>query len=187
MSSSESIRSMLRRESAGGEAVVRGWLRTVRHGKGVSFLDVSDGSCMDGLQVVASPETEGYEEVVKQLSTGCSVVARGELVDSPAGGQRFELKAHDVELVGDAGEDYPLQKKRHSFEFLRSIAHLRPRTNTIGAVLRVDTASGAVVRCERCQSRVTLSFAQCARSSRQGNTKLHREPQMIASPRRRAP
>ena len=131
---------MLRREAAGGDALVRGWLRTVRHGKGVSFLDVSDGSCMDGLQVVASPETEGYEAVVKQLSTGCSVVARGELVDSPAKGQRFELKAREVELVGGAGEDYPLQKKRHSFEFLRTIAHLRPRTNTIGAVLRIRNA-----------------------------------------------
>ncbi|MCR9094098.1 MAG: asparagine--tRNA ligase [bacterium] len=145
MSSSESVRSLLAREAAGGDALVRGWLRTVRHGKGVSFLDVSDGSCMDGLQVVAGPETEGYEEVVKQLSTGCSVVARGELVDSPAKGQRFELKASEVELVGDAGEDYPLQKKRHSFEFLRTIAHLRPRTNTIGAVLRVRNAASMAI------------------------------------------
>ena len=145
MSSSESVRSLLQREVAGGDALVRGWLRTVRHGKGVSFLDVSDGSCMDGLQVVASPETAGYEEVVKHLSTGCSVVAHGELVDSPAKGQRFELKAREVELVGDAGEDYPLQKKRHSFEFLRTIAHLRPRTNTIGAVLRVRNAASMAI------------------------------------------
>ena len=145
MSSSESVRSLLAREAAGGDALVRGWLRTVRHGKGVSFLDVSDGSCMDGLQVVASPETAGYEEVVKHLSTGCSVVAHGELVDSPAKGQRFELKAREVELVGDAGEDYPLQKKRHSFEFLRTIAHLRPRTNTIGAVLRVRNAASMAI------------------------------------------
>ena len=141
----ESIRSMLRREAAGGDVRVRGWLRTVRHGKGVSFLDVSDGSCMDGLQVVAGPDTEGYEEVVKRLSTGCSVVARGELVDSPAKGQRFELKADEVELVGGVTEDYPLQKKRHGFEFLRSIAHLRPRTNTIGAVLRVRNAASMAI------------------------------------------
>ncbi len=142
---SESIRSILGREQAGGEAVVRGWLRTVRHAKDVSFLDVSDGSCMEGLQVVANPETTGFESVARHLSTGCSVEARGELVDSPGKGQRFELHAREVVLVGEAGEDYPLQKKRHSFEFLRTIAHLRPRTNTIGAVLRVRNAASMAI------------------------------------------
>ena len=141
----ESIRRMLGRETAGGEGVVRGWLRTVRHGKGVSFLDVSDGSCMDGMQVVANPDTEGYEDVVRKLSTGCSVEARGAVVESPGKGQRFEFHATVVELVGEAGEDYPLQKKRHSFEFLRTIAHLRPRTNTIGAVLRVRNAASMAI------------------------------------------
>ncbi|MFK7898095.1 MAG: asparagine--tRNA ligase [Myxococcota bacterium] len=141
----ETIRSMLARESAGGEGVVQGWLRTVRHGKGVSFLDVSDGSCMDGMQVVASPDTEGYEEVVRGLSTGCAVSAQGTVVESPGKGQRFEFHASRVELVGDAGEEYPLQKKRHSFEFLRTIAHLRPRTNTIGAVLRVRNAASMAI------------------------------------------
>jgi asparaginyl-tRNA synthetase len=143
--STESIRSMLGRDTAGGEGVVRGWIRTVRHGKGVSFLDVSDGSCMDGMQVVANPETEGYETVVRGLSTGCSVEARGELVESPGKGQRFEFHASEVVLVGEAGEDYPLQKKRHSFEFLRTIAHLRPRTNTIGAVLRIRNAASMAI------------------------------------------
>ncbi len=142
---SESIRSILGRAQAGGEVVVRGWLRTVRHAKGVSFLDVSDGSCMQGLQVVAGPEATGFESVVRSLSTGCSVEARGELVDSPGQGQRFELHAREVVLVGEAGEDYPLQKKRHSFEFLRTIAHLRPRTNTIGAVLRVRNAASMAI------------------------------------------
>lgn len=141
----ETIRKMLARESAGGDGLVRGWLRTVRHGKGVSFLDVSDGSCMDGMQVVASPETEGYEDVVRGLSTGCAVSAEGKVVDSPGKGQRFEFHASRVELVGDAGENYPLQKKRHSFEFLRTIAHLRPRTNTIGAVLRVRNAASMAI------------------------------------------
>lgn len=140
-----SIRRMLERPKAGGEVVVRGWLRTVRHAKGVSFLDVNDGSCMDGLQVVANPETEGFEDVVRALSTGCAVEARGELVDSPGKGQRYEVHASAVALVGDAGEGYPLQKKRHSFEFLRTIAHLRPRTNTIGAVLRVRNAASMAI------------------------------------------
>jgi len=136
---------MLAREEAGGRAVVRGWLRTVRHGKGVSFLDVSDGSCMEGMQVVASPETGGYETVVRTLATGSAIEAEGELVESPGKGQRFELHADRVELVGEAGEDYPLQKKRHGFEFLRTIAHLRPRTNTIGAVLRVRNAASMAI------------------------------------------
>ncbi len=143
--STESIRSMLSRDTAGGEGVVRGWLRTVRHGKGVSFLDVSDGSCMAGMQVVANPETEGYEAVVRGLSTGSSIEARGEVVESPGKGQRFEFHASEVVLVGEAGEDYPLQKKRHTFEFLRTIAHLRPRTNTIGAVFRIRNAASMAI------------------------------------------
>ena len=141
----ESIRSMLRRDAAGGTAVVRGWLRSARHAKAVSFLDVSDGSCMDGMQVVAQAETEGFEEVVRHLSTGSAIEASGTLVESPGQEQRFELHATRVELVGEAGEDYPLQKKRHGFEFLRTIAHLRPRTNTIGAVLRVRNAASMAI------------------------------------------
>jgi asparaginyl-tRNA synthetase len=141
----ESIRSMLGRPTAGGTGVVEGWLRTVRHGKEVSFLDVSDGSCMAGMQVVASPDTEGFESVVRQLATGCAVSAEGEVVDSPGQGQQYELHATKVTLVGEAGEGYPLQKKRHSFEFLRTIAHLRPRTNSIGAVLRVRNAASMAI------------------------------------------
>ncbi|MHA7839811.1 MAG: OB-fold nucleic acid binding domain-containing protein, partial [bacterium] len=141
----ESIRALLARDRAGGGAVVRGWLRTVRHAKGVSFLDVSDGSCLSGMQVVASPEAEGFEEIVRHLSTGCAVEAEGEIVDSPGKGQRFELHASRVRQVGPAGDAYPLQKKRHSFEFLRTIAHLRPRTNTLGAVLRVRNATAMAI------------------------------------------
>lgn len=141
----ESIRSMLRRPAPGGAGLVQGWLRTVRHGKEVSFLDVSDGSCMDGMQVVANPDTVGFESVVRHLATGSAISAEGEVVESPGQGQRFEFHATKVELVGDAGEGYPLQKKRHSFEFLRTIAHLRPRTNTIGAVLRVRNAASMAI------------------------------------------
>jgi len=142
---SESIRELLARERAGGRAEVRGWLRTVRHSKQVSFLEVYDGSCFAGIQAVAGPETRGFEDVVRQLSTGCAVEASGELVDSPGAGQRFEIRVESVELVGGVGEDYPLQKKRHSFEFLRTIAHLRPRTNSIGAVLRVRDATARAI------------------------------------------
>jgi asparaginyl-tRNA synthetase len=139
------VRALLARERSGGEATVQGWLRTVRHGKEVSFLEVSDGSCFAGLQVVASPQLAGYESVVRALRTGSAVRATGELVDSPGSGQRYELRAREVELVGPVGDDYPLQKKRHSFEFLREQAHLRPRTNTLGAVLRVRNAAAFAV------------------------------------------
>ncbi len=141
----ELIREILARPSAGGEVTVRGWLRTARHAKNLSFLEISDGSSFAGIQAVAGPECARFEEEVRQLGTGCAVEAIGELVDSPGEGQRFEVHAREVKLVGGVDDDYPLQKKRHGFEFLRTIAHLRPRTNTLGAVLRVrDAASRAI-------------------------------------------
>jgi asparaginyl-tRNA synthetase len=137
---------LLAREAAGGRVLVRGWLRTARHGKGVSFLEVTDGSCMAGLQVVAEPTLANYDSAVRALGAGCAVEAAGELVASPAAGQRFELRAERVALVGPVGEDYPLQKKRHSFEYLRTLGHLRLRTNTLGAVLRVRHAAARAIR-----------------------------------------
>jgi len=141
----ESVREILARPAAGGGARVRGWVKTARHSKGVSFLEVSDGSCFDGLQVVAAPELPNFESEVRRIGTGWAVDVEGELADSPGKGQRFELQARSVAIVGETGADYPLQKKRHSFEFLRDIAHLRPRTNTIGAVLRVRNAASHAV------------------------------------------
>ncbi len=143
--SGDSIRSILEREEAGGEVTVRGWIRTARHSKGVSFLEMSDGSCFAGIQVVLEPSLENYESELRQLTTGAAVIAVGELVDSPGKGQRFEVKAHRAEVVGRVDPDYPLQKKRHSFEFLRTLGHLRPRTNTIGAVLRVRNAASQAI------------------------------------------
>ena len=141
----ERIADLLGRESAGGTATARGWLRSVRHSKGVSFLDVTDGSCLSGIQAVVNPELSNYETTVRSLGTGCAVRVTGELVESPGKGQRFEIRAEEVELIGDADADYPLQKKRHSFEFLRTIAHLRPRTNTIAAVMRVRNAASRAI------------------------------------------
>jgi asparaginyl-tRNA synthetase len=141
----ESVREILARAAAGGSARVRGWIRTARHSKGVSFLEVSDGSCFAGLQVVAAPELGNYESEIRHLRTGCAIEAEGILVESPGTGQPFELRASGVAALGLVGDDYPLQKKRHSFEFLREIAHLRPRTNTLGAVLRVRNAAARAV------------------------------------------
>jgi asparaginyl-tRNA synthetase len=137
---------LLARESAGGRVRVQGWLKTARHGKEVSFLEVGDGSCMAGIQLVAEPTLANYADAVLALKTGCAVDAIGELVESPAQGQRFEIRAESIEVVGGVGDDYPLQKKRASFEFLRTIGHLRLRTNTLGAVARVRHAASRAIR-----------------------------------------
>ncbi|MFV8750793.1 asparagine--tRNA ligase [Nannocystaceae bacterium ST9] len=115
---------------------VKGWARTVRDSKNVVFIELNDGSCMAGLQVVVPAEHENFEEI-RHLGTGSAISVEGELIASPAKGQVVELKASKLEIVGKASADFPLQKKRHSFEFLRDIAHLRMRTNTFGAVFRV--------------------------------------------------
>ena len=115
---------------------VKGWARTVRAGKQVVFIALNDGSCFASLQVVVDPSVANYEAIAG-LNTGAALVVEGELVASPAKGQRVELKASSVAIIGTADASYPLQKKRHSFEFLREQAHLRVRTNTFGAVFRV--------------------------------------------------
>jgi len=124
----------------GKTIVVRGWVRTVRDQKKFSFIEVNDGSSLAGLQCVAEAEIPTYAQVAK-FSTGAAVEITGTVVESPGKGQKYEIKADTLTLVGDCPqEDYPLQKKRHSQEFLRTIAHLRPRTNTISAVSRVRSA-----------------------------------------------
>lgn len=137
----ERIKNLLDNDKADTDVTVEGWLRTVRHSKNISFLDVSDGSCMSGIQAVATPELANYETEIRKLTTGCCVRVVGRLTESPGKGQRYELQAGHVEVVGYADEDYPLQKKRHTFEFLRTLGHLRMRTNTFGAVMRVRNAA----------------------------------------------
>jgi asparaginyl-tRNA synthetase len=126
-------------EAVGRKVTLRGWVRTRRDSKGgFSFIELNDGSSQGNVQVVAPGELPNYESQVKHLHTGASVVIEGEVKASPAKGQATEVLATRVELVGEApAETYPLQKKGHTFEFLRTIAHLRPRTNTFGAVARL--------------------------------------------------
>lgn len=121
---------------AGDELVVKGWVRTRRDAKGFSFLELNDGSCLAGLQVVVDHAVPGAGDLAR-MGTGAAVEAAGELVASPGQGQQWELRAARVALVGPAPDDYPLQKKGHSAEFLRSIGHLRPRTNLYGAMFRI--------------------------------------------------
>lgn len=123
-------------ELLGTQATVCGWVRTVRSQKTFSFIELNDGSAQHSLQVVID-HSDALAEPLKQLTTGASIKVSGELVASPGQKQPFELKATTLTLFGACPQDYPLQKKRHSFEFLRSIAHLRPRTNTQGAIARI--------------------------------------------------
>lgn len=120
---------------------VKGWIRSVRSQKDFSFIVINDGSTLSGLQVVYEATVPGYEKTLESLTTGASISATGKLIKSLGKGQSFELKAESIELIGACDpETYPLQKKHHSFEFLRTIAHLRARTNTLGAVTRVRHA-----------------------------------------------
>ncbi|MDO5330471.1 MAG: asparagine--tRNA ligase [Bacillota bacterium] len=116
--------------------LIQGWVRTNRNSKAIGFLEINDGSCFKGIQVVYDDKLENFDAVTHYL-TGACLSVRGELVLTPGMKQPFEVHASSVTLLGDASEDYPLQKKRHSLEYLREIAHLRPRTNTFSAVFRV--------------------------------------------------
>lgn len=140
------IAVILRNGQPDETVTIQGWVRTKRELKEFAFVEVNDGSAMANLQVVIHINLANYEHIVKQLNTGASVEVTGVLVASPAKGQRIELKASAVTVYGDADpQTYPLQKKRHSFEFLRTIAHLRSRTNTYSAVFRVRNACAHAV------------------------------------------
>ena len=140
------ISDLLRNGQPGETVTIQGWVRTKREQKEFSFVEVNDGSSLAGLQTVVNQDVPDYAAAIKRISTGASVEISGTLVESPAKGQRIELKASAIAIFGEAdAETYPLQKKRHSFEFLRTIAHLRPRTNTLGAVFRVRNAAAAAV------------------------------------------
>jgi asparaginyl-tRNA synthetase len=140
------IIEILRQGKPEQNVTIEGWVRTKRESKGFAFIEVSDGSSLDNLQVVLNRELKGYGDLIKKLNTGASVSVTGVLVPSQGKKQKIELQAASVQVFGEADpETYPLQKKRHSFEFLRTIGHLRPRTNTIGAVLRVRNACATAI------------------------------------------
>jgi asparaginyl-tRNA synthetase len=138
------------RAPADAPIVLRGWVRTRRDSKaGISFVHVSDGSSFHPVQVVAPNSLSNYASEVQHLTAGCAVVAKGSIVPSPAKGQPFEMQASAIEVVGwvDDPDTYPIQPKPHTLEFLREVAHLRPRTNVIGAATRVrHTVAQAIHR-----------------------------------------
>jgi len=132
------IKQLLQEQPEGQTVSVAGWVRTRRDTGSFSFVEVNDGSCLANLQIIADEKLDNYMAEIRQLSTGSSVMVEGALRASPAKGQAVELHASFFRVIGKADpETYPLQKKRHSFEFLRDLSHLRPRTNALGAVGRV--------------------------------------------------
>ncbi|WP_221032046.1 asparagine--tRNA ligase [Actomonas aquatica] len=137
MQNPTSVKDALHATAPAESILVQGWVRTRRDAKAFSFIELNDGSCLKNLQVIADATMPGYAEVVQKLTTGASIRVQGELIASKGQGQAWEVKAAQVELMGAAGSTYPLQKKGHSMEFLREIAHLRPRANLFGAVFRV--------------------------------------------------
>ena len=139
------IKNLLNSESAADRIRVSGWVRTRRDSKGFSFLEVNDGSCLKNLQVIVDEAVPAFSQL-KDVATGAAVDIEGSLVESPGAGQKWEVRAADVRVLGSADpETFPLQKKRHTDEFLRTIAHLRPRTNKYGALFRIRSESAFAV------------------------------------------
>lgn len=130
------VKDLLAAKETLGKVMLKGWVRTKRDSKTFSFVEINDGSCLGNLQIIADEGIKGYE-LIKKISTGAAVWATGEMVASPGKGQTWEIKADEIGLYGEAPSDFPLQKKGHTKEFLREIAHLRPRTNLFGATFRI--------------------------------------------------
>jgi asparaginyl-tRNA synthetase len=130
------IVTLLKSKTPAEDMLLKGWIRTRRDSKAFSFLEINDGSCLKNIQVIANDSLPNYDEI-KNLTTGSAVVVGGELVESQGGGQKWEVTATRVDIISLAPENFPLQKKRHTDEYLRTIAHLRPRTNKYGAAFRM--------------------------------------------------
>jgi asparaginyl-tRNA synthetase len=130
------IFSLMNSDAPIDQILIKGWVRTRRDSKGFSFIEVNDGSSLKNVQVVADDALDNYSEI-KKLTTGSAVAIRGKMVESKGGGQTWEIQADKIEIIQLAPESYPLQKKRHTDEYLRTMAHLRPRTNKYGAAFRI--------------------------------------------------
>ncbi|MDH3344950.1 MAG: OB-fold nucleic acid binding domain-containing protein, partial [Desulfobacteraceae bacterium] len=130
------ITKLLKSERPVDEVLVKGWVRTKRDSKDFSFIEVNDGSCLKNIQIIVNNTLDNYKDIIR-ISTGSAVAIPGKLEASKGPGQKWEVVAESVEILNVAPENYPLQKKRHTDEFLRNIAHLRPRTNKYGAAFRI--------------------------------------------------
>lgn len=138
------IKRLLQADTPMDDVLVNGWVRTKRDSKTFSFMELNDGSCLKNIQIIADSKLDNYSEI-NRITTGSALTIRGRLLKSPGKGQAWEIHADTVQIIGTAPEDYPLQKKRHSDEFLRTIAHLRPRTNKYGAAFRIRSEMALAV------------------------------------------
>ena len=142
----DSLKAILSQSPEGQTVTACGWVRTKRDGKNISFIALNDGSCLSNLQVVVDKENGSVSnETLTRCGTGASLQVTGKLVASEGGGQNAEIHADTITVLGDTAETFPLQKKHHSVEFLREIAHLRARTNTFAAVARIRSAMSYAV------------------------------------------
>lgn len=130
------IIALLNADTPTDAVLVMGWVRTRRDAKGFSFIELNDGSCLGNIQIIVNESLPDYEKI-RKANTGTALSVTGELIASQGAGQKWEIRATEVKIISLAPDDYPLQKKRHSDEFLRTIAHLRPRTNKYGAMFRI--------------------------------------------------
>ncbi len=130
------VADLLKSDHPMEKVMVKGWVRTKRDSKSFSFIEINDGSCLKNIQIIADETIPNYQST-KKITTGSAVVVTGKLIASKGSGQQWEIQAGHVEVISLAPDTYPLQKKRHSDEYLRSIAHLRPRTNKYGAIFRI--------------------------------------------------
>ncbi|CUX96867.1 asparagine--tRNA ligase [Candidatus Doolittlea endobia] len=166
------------RMPANSEVTVQGWVRTRRDSKvGISFLAVYDGSCFDSLQAVINNTLPNYQNEILHLTAGCSVSVTGRVIESPGGGQRYEIQAQVIEVIGwvDDPGTYPIAAKHHNMEYLREVAHLRPRTNLIGAVIRVrHTLAQAIHRFMDEQGFFWVSTPLITASDTEGATEMFR-------------
>ncbi len=138
------INSVLLLEESPGIINIKGWIRTKRNSKTFSFLEINDGSCLENIQVIVEDTISNYSEI-HSLTTGSAVSIKGNLINSIGKGQKWEIQADDIIIYNTAPDSFPLQKKRHSDEFLRSIAHLRPRTNKYGAIFRIRSEVSLII------------------------------------------
>ena len=136
MQQNDTVKSLLNGAGPVRDLALSGWVRTKREARDFSFIELNDGSCLANIQVIADAELQDYA-TLRHVTTGAAIRVQGDLIESPGKGQKWEIRASAIEVLGSAPEDYPLQKKRHSDEFLRTIAHLRPRTNKYGAMFRI--------------------------------------------------
>jgi len=130
------ILSLLNSDAPLDNVLINGWVRTRRDSGGFSFIEINDGSCLKNAQIIADKNLPDYDDI-KKLSTGSAVKVSGDLIESKGGGQKWEIQANKIDIISIAPDSYPLQKKRHTDEYLRTIAHLRPRTNKYGAAFRI--------------------------------------------------